>query len=145
MISTYPGIVGSLLGQSFEGMVIDNDMMGNVLRIVRGIEVNEETLSYDVIESAVFGEGHFLNEKQTLKIMQSEYLYPELADRRNAGDWEESGKETVYDLAHERVVRMLSSHYPEYIDAQTDAKIRERFPIQLAPQDMKPGNGRWES
>jgi trimethylamine--corrinoid protein Co-methyltransferase len=145
MISTYPGIVGSLLGQSFEGMLIDNDMMGNVLRIVRGIEVNEETLSYDVIESAVFGEGHFFNEEQTLKIMQSEYLYPEVADRRSAGDWEESGKETVYDLAHKRVVRMLSSHYPEYIDAQADAKIREKFPIQLAPQDMKPGNGRWES
>jgi trimethylamine--corrinoid protein Co-methyltransferase len=144
MISTYPGIVGSLLGQSFEGMVIDNDMMGNVLRIVRGIEVTDETLSYDVIESAVFGEGHYLNQEQTLRIMQSEYLYPEVADRRTADDWEESGKQTVYALAHERVLRMLSSHYPEYIDAQVDAVIREKFPIQLAPEDMRPGNGRWE-
>jgi hypothetical protein len=39
---------------------------------------------------------------------------------------------------------MLSSHYPEYIDAQVDAVIREKFPIQLAPEDMRPGNGRWE-
>ncbi|HEY5658507.1 MAG TPA: trimethylamine methyltransferase family protein [Myxococcota bacterium] len=144
MISTYPGIVGSLLGQSFEGMVIDNDMMGNVLRIVRGIEVSEETLSYDIIRDVVFGEGHYLNQKQTLEIMQSEYLYPEVADRRTVGEWEESGRGTVYDLAHERVVRLLSSHYPEYIDPKADARIRENYPIKLAPEDMKPGNGRWE-
>jgi trimethylamine--corrinoid protein Co-methyltransferase len=43
-VSSYPGIVGSLMGQSFEGMLIDNDMIGNVQRMLRGIEVNEETL-----------------------------------------------------------------------------------------------------
>jgi trimethylamine--corrinoid protein Co-methyltransferase len=115
-----------------------------VLRIVRGIEVTDETLSYEVIESAVFGEGHFLNQEQTLRIMQSEYLYPEVADRGTVDDWEETGKQTVYDLAHERVLRVLSSHYPEYIDPQADARIRDKFPIYLAPEDMRPGNGRWE-
>ena len=47
LIAAYPGIVGSLLGQSFEGMVIDNDMLGNVQRLLRGIEVTDETLSYE--------------------------------------------------------------------------------------------------
>jgi trimethylamine--corrinoid protein Co-methyltransferase len=144
MVSTYPGIVGSLLGQSFEGMVIDNDMMGSVLRVVRGVEVSDETLSYDVIESAVRGTGHFLNEEQTLRVMQTEYLYPEVGDRRTAGEWQEGGRETVYDLAHGRVAELLSSHYPEYVDPAADARIRENFPIVLAPEDMKPGNGRWE-
>jgi trimethylamine--corrinoid protein Co-methyltransferase len=144
MVSTYPGIVGSLLGQSFEGMVIDNDMMGTVLRVVRGVEVSDETLSYDVIESVVRGTGHFLNEEQTLRVMQTEYLYPEVGDRRTAGEWQEGGRETVYDLAHGRVAELLSSHYPEYVDPAADARIRENFPIVLAPEDMKPGNGRWE-
>ncbi|MCC6715486.1 MAG: trimethylamine methyltransferase family protein, partial [Gammaproteobacteria bacterium] len=40
LVSTYPGMVGSLIGQSFEGMLIDNDMLGNVQRLLRGIEVN---------------------------------------------------------------------------------------------------------
>jgi trimethylamine--corrinoid protein Co-methyltransferase len=30
LVAAYPGILGSLIGQSFEGMVIDNDMLGNV-------------------------------------------------------------------------------------------------------------------
>ncbi|MDH5306118.1 MAG: trimethylamine methyltransferase family protein [Myxococcales bacterium] len=145
MVSTYPGIVGSLLGQSFEGMVIDNDMMGNVLRLLRGVEVTDETLSYDVIKEAVFGAGHFLNHEQTLRIMQTEYLYPAVGDRRTASEWQESGQETIYDLAHEKVKELLSTYYPEYIAPAIDARIRERFPIKLAPEEMRLGNGRWES
>jgi trimethylamine--corrinoid protein Co-methyltransferase len=144
MVNTYPGVVGSLLGQSFEGLVIDNDMMGSVLRVLRGIEVTDESLSYKEIESAVFGAGHYLNAPQTLDLMQTEYLYPEVADRRTPGEWEEDGSETIYDRAHTRVVEILSSHYPEHIDPQTDRRIRDEFPIKLAPEDMQPGNGRWE-
>jgi trimethylamine--corrinoid protein Co-methyltransferase len=144
LVNTYPGIVGSLLAQSFEGMVIDNDMMGMVLRVLRGIEVNDETLAYEGIEQAVFGSGHYLNQAQTLALMQTEYLYPEVGDRRTAGDWEEAGSPSIYQLAHERVKEILSSHYPETLDPKTDAAIREAYPIQLAPEDMKPGNGRWD-
>jgi trimethylamine--corrinoid protein Co-methyltransferase len=143
-VNAYPGIVGSLLAQSFEGLVIDNDMMGMVLRLLRGIEVSDETLAYEGIESAVFGEGHFLNQTQTLELMQTEYLYPEVGDRRSSDDWEEAGSPTVYALAHEKVKEILSSHYPKYIDPKADAAIRDEFPIKLAREDMKPGNGRWD-
>jgi trimethylamine--corrinoid protein Co-methyltransferase len=144
IISPYPGIVGSLLGQSFEGLLIDNDMMGSILRLVRGIEVNEETLSIDIIENTVYGAGHFLNQDQTLNIMETEYIYPQVADRRTAGEWEVTGKQDIYELAHTRVKKMLSTHYPEYINPEAEEKIRANFPIKLAPADMKPGNGRWE-
>ncbi len=144
LVAAYPGIVGSLLGQSFEGMVIDNDMLGNVQRLLRGIEVTGESLSYGVIEDTVNGAGHYLNQPQTLELMQKEYLYPEVADRRTPGDWEATGKEDIYELAHRKTREILSSHYPDYIPAGVDGKIRDRFPIRLSPADMKPGNGRWE-
>ena len=143
LVAAYPGIVGSLIGQSFEGMVIDNDMIGNVQRLLRGVEVTDETLSYDVIEDAVFGTGHFLNQAQTLELMETEYLYPEVADRRTPGEWEASGKEDIYELAHGKVKNILASHYPDYIDPSADARIRDNFPIRLAREDMRPGNGRW--
>jgi len=142
-VCPYPGIVGSLIGQSFEGMLIDNDMMGNILRLLRGIEVTDETLSYEVIRDTVYGAGHYLNQEQTLRVMQTEYLYPGVADRRTAGDWEASGREDIYELAHRKVKKMLSTHYPQYIKPDADARIRERFPIVLKPEDMRPGNGRW--
>ncbi len=143
LLAAYPGIVGSLLGQSFEGMVIDNDMLGNVQRLLRGIEVTEETLSYEIIKDTVHGAGHYLGHSQTLDLMQKEYLYPEVADRRTAGEWEVTGKEDISELAFQKVKRILSSYYPEYIDPAADRRIRERFPIVLAPEDMRAGNGRW--
>lgn len=144
LVAAYPGIVGSLIGQSFEGMVIDNDMLGNVQRLLRGIEVTDETLSYEVIKDTVFGTGHFLNQTQTLELMQTEFLYPEVADRRTPGEWEAGGKEDVYKLAHQKVRQVLSSHYPEYINPAADVRIRDKFPIRLSNKDMQPGNGRWK-
>ncbi len=79
------------MGVSFESMVIDNDMLGTVMRVVRGIEVNEETLSYQAIEDTVNGEGHFLRNEQTLSLMKTEYLYPTLADRSTQEEWEAEG------------------------------------------------------
>jgi len=143
LVAAYPGIVGSLIGQSFEGMVIDNDMIGNIQRVLRGIEVTDETLSLDVINDAVFGIGHYLGHEQTLELMQSEYLYPDVADRLTPGAWVDMGSKNLYEQAHDRVSEMLTDYYPTYIDSAADKRIRDNFPIRLQPEDMKPGNGRW--
>jgi len=142
-IAAYPGAVGSLIAVSFEGLVIDNDMLGHVLRVHHGIDVSEEALSFDTIYAAVHGSGHFLDADQTLKVMRSEYLYPSISDRSNTDDWMDEGRKDIYEVAHERVEALLTDYYPEYIDPKIDAKIRENFPIKLTPEDMKPGNGRW--
>jgi len=142
-VSESAGMLGSLMGYSPESLVIDNDMLGTVLRTVRGIEVNEETLSYDVIESAVKGEGHFLREPQTLSLMRTEFEYPALADRLPPNQWQENGSLDIREQAAVRVNEILSTHYPAYIDPAVDAKIRERFPIQLDRALMSPGSGHW--
>jgi trimethylamine--corrinoid protein Co-methyltransferase len=142
-VSESAGMMGSLMGLSLESLVIDNDMLGTVLRTVRGIEVNEETLSYHVIADAVRGEGHFLRQEQTLELMRSEYEYPDLADRLPPNQWQEGGSLDIREQAGARVREILSSHYPEYIDPAIDEKIRDRFPIELSRKDMQKGNGRW--
>jgi trimethylamine--corrinoid protein Co-methyltransferase len=142
-VSESAGMLGSLMALSLESMVIDNDLLGAVLRTVRGIEVNEETLSYKVIEQVVHGEGHYLRAEQTLGLMRSGFEYPALADRSTPGEWEAAGSPDIRQQAGERVKSILSSHYPEYIDRAVDAKIREHFPILLGERDMRTGNGRW--
>ncbi len=142
-VSESAGMLGSLMALSLESMVIDNDMLGAVLRTVRGIEVNDETLSYHVMEQVVHGEGHFLRTDQTLGLMRTEYEYPSLADRRTPGEWEAAGSPDIRELAGERVKSILSTHYPEYIDPAVDAKIREVFPILLPREVMSARSGRW--
>jgi trimethylamine--corrinoid protein Co-methyltransferase len=142
-VSESAGMLGSLMAVSPEALVIDNDMLGAVQRTVRGIEVNEETLSLDVIAEVVHGEGHYLRHPQTLKLMRTEYQYPGLSDRSVPGEWEAGGSRDIRERAADRVKAILASHYPAYIDPAVDRKIRDRFPITLPREAMFPGNGRW--
>ena len=137
------GMQASLMGCSFEALVIDNDMLGAVARTIRGIEGTEETLSFEVMKDVAFGVGHYLGTEQTLALMESEYYYPEIADRSAYGLWGSNGSPDIRDAAEVRVREILSSHYPSYIDPKIDEEIRRRFPIVLDPADMTPECGRW--
>ena len=102
-----------------------------------------DALSYAEIENAVHGEGHFLRQEQTLNLMRSEYEYPSLADRLPPNVWEEAGSLDIREQASMRVKEILSTHYPDYISPDVDAKIRDRFKIQIPAETMTPGSNRW--
>ncbi len=144
MIYESAGMMSSLLATSFEGMVMDNEMIGFIQRALRGIEVTEDTLSYAVIEEAILrGPGHYLGQAQTLDLMTSEYIYPQIANRMSLSEWEAQGSPGIVDTARKKVRELLSAHYPEYVSKVACDIIRAQFPIQLPPEDMRPGNGRW--
>lgn len=142
-VSEAAGMQASLLGVSYEALVIDNDMLGVVQRTLRGIEVNDETLAVETMREVVKGPGHFLGHAETLARMESEYLYPALADRQTPHVWHQQGAKDMHEAARERVREILSTHYPQLIDPALDAELRSRFPIKLKPEDMRAGNGRW--
>jgi len=131
MIYESSGMMASLLGASFEAFVADNEMLGHVLRLIRGIEVNDETLGFDTILSVVTGAGHFLGAQHTLRAMQRDYFYPTLADRDPPRTWEERGAGDLRAAARERARHILDTHVPDHIDAATDKAIRDRFGIIL--------------
>jgi trimethylamine--corrinoid protein Co-methyltransferase len=144
MVFESAGMLASLIGCSFEALVVDNDMLGSVQRAVRGIEVSDETLSYEVLEEVCCGgPGHFLGQPQTLSIMETEYLYPDLGDRSTTGEWEEKGSKLIHERAVEKLAQLMPSHYPEYIDPELAEEFRRRYPIKLSAEAMKPGCGRW--
>ena len=142
-VSESAGMLASLVGVSYEALVIDNDMLGLVQRALRGIEVTDETLSVEVMREVAGGVGHYLGHAETLERMESEYLYPRIADRRSPDAWREAGAKDIHEAARARAREILSKHYPVYIDPRIDAEIRSRFPIKLAAADMRAGNGRW--
>jgi len=126
------GMHASLLGFCMESLVIDNDAIGATLRTIRGIEVNDETLSVEVIrEACIGGPGHFLGHPQTLARMQSDYLYPVVGDRTSPKEWLEQGSTDVVQRARRKTEEILASHFPRHLPAEIDDAIRARFPIKL--------------
>ncbi len=142
-VSESSGMLASLMGCSYESLVIDNDMLGMIMRVVRGIEVNEETLSYRAIKDTVEGEGHFLRDPQTLALMKTEYLYPNLADRSTQEEWQNEGSPDIRQRAEKKAREILNSHYPVYIDENIDKKVRDNFPIELPLDVIKPTKDRF--
>ena len=126
------GMMASLLGASFEAFMIDNEMLSQVYRVLRGIEVNEETLGFDAIKEAIAGDGHFLGGDHTMRAMQRDYFWPgKLTDREQPGVWEIQGSTDMWQRANAEARRILDEHHPDYLSADADRKIRERFKIHL--------------
>src|SRR5690606_953728 len=74
------GLLESMLCVAYEQYVIDDEINGSVMRMVRGIEVTEETLCVEEIDRICRGEGHYLGSDYTLALMNTEYYYPHTGD-----------------------------------------------------------------
>ncbi len=123
------GMTAALLGASFEGFVLDDEMHAHTYRALRGVEVSEETLGFDAICQAVLGEGHFLGGQHTFEAMERDYFYPKLADREEPRSWAEAGATDAWTRARARAREILESHHPEYLTAEQDRDIRAAFNI----------------
>jgi trimethylamine--corrinoid protein Co-methyltransferase len=126
------GMYASLLSTCPESLLIDNDVLGSALRITRGIEVNDSTLSFEVLKDVCLGQkGHYLGAEQTLEVMQTEYIYPEYGDRLSPNLWEEQGKPVLLDKAIAKKNEILNNYHPRHISDEVDRQVREQFPIFL--------------
>ena len=132
MIYESAGMMASLLGASFEAMILDNEMLALNQRAIRGVEVNEETLGFDAIRQAVYGDGHFLGGENTMNAMLRDYYYPTLANRDSPTVWEETGAPDAWHAAQTRLAQLQSEPRDNYLSQEADARIRDQFPIKLS-------------
>jgi trimethylamine--corrinoid protein Co-methyltransferase len=133
------GMLASLLGFSMEGLIIDNDVIGAVQRTIKGVEVTDESLSLETMRKVCLeGPGHYLGSDQTLHLMQREYIYPTVGDRTSPNEWVDQGRPTVVDRASRKLESILAGHYPTHISDSVDAAIREKLPIRLPREAMRP-------
>jgi trimethylamine--corrinoid protein Co-methyltransferase len=132
MVYEAVGMHASLLGFCLESLVLGDDLLGQVLRCVRGIDVTEDSVSLEAMrEVCLEGPGHYLGHSQTLSVMQTEYVYPSVADRTSPKEWAEIGKPDLVQKAIERKNRILSQSTGPLFDPATDAAIRAAFKIYV--------------
>jgi len=132
MVYETAGMHASLLGFCLESLILGDDLLGQAMRCVRGIEVTEDSVSLDVIRSVCLeGPGHYLGHEQTLKLMQTEYIYPATADRSSPKEWVELGKPDLVKKATERKESILAEASGARFDPELDAALRKQFKIHL--------------
>ncbi len=100
------GLTGSL-----ELVVMTDEIVDMVKRIMRGIEITEESLALDEIERVGPG-GEFISSELTCELFKSEHWYPSLLDRNNFEQWSNEGGKDLGTKLNEKVREILETHQP---------------------------------
>jgi trimethylamine--corrinoid protein Co-methyltransferase len=115
------GLLDFALSVSYEKYVMDNEIIGMVMRAVEGIRVDEDALAFDLIKAVGPG-GHFVSAKHTRKYMRTEHYQPTLSERDHFEEWQAEGKRDTYARARERVEEILSAPGYQLLD-----EVRQRI------------------
>jgi len=111
------GLMEADLTVSYEKMVMDNEILGMCRRVLRGIEVNDETLAADLIIEKGPGTD-YLDSEHTVRHMRGEFYEPTISNREK--------RDGTY-RGEDALVRAK-----EWV-----AELRSREPEPLLPQDTR--------
>jgi len=120
------GLMEFALTTCYEKYVTDNEILGMVLRAVKGITVNDDTLAFDLIKHVGPG-GNFVTAKHTRQFMRGEHYQPLLSNRDRREEWEAGGRKVTWERAAQKVKELLANH-----SYRLPAAIRQQVLSEIA-------------
>jgi trimethylamine--corrinoid protein Co-methyltransferase len=113
------------LTQDIAQTVLDDEILGTILRMLRGIEISPETLAVDVIGRVRPG-GNFLGDRHTITHYTKEHYLPQLLASGKV--WERAlislASNEVKEKAKEKAREILKRHEPPRLDLDIVKKLR---------------------
>jgi len=110
----------------YEKLVMDNEILGMAQRVLRGIEVNDDTLAADLIIEKGPAQD-FLAEEHTLKYMRDEFYYPRLANREHVTNYRKE------DSAMARAKQFIKNIKDSKLESKLPKEAREKI-LQSHPE-----------
>ena len=109
------GFLESGLSASFAKMVIDADQLSHLLSVIKGLDVNDDTLAFNAIR-AVGPSGHFFGHDHTIEHYDSAFYRPMTAETGTWDQWVEEGRQDVEARAAAVAASLIESWEPPPID-----------------------------
>ncbi len=115
-----PGMLDFESCQSLEKLVIDNEICGMALRLVRGIAQRNDPIATDLFQGFT-ADTQFLSMPHTRKWYREEHIFPGIIDRDTYDYWVSLGKKNSSERAKDKVEELLQEDKPSTLndDAQT--------------------------
>jgi trimethylamine--corrinoid protein Co-methyltransferase len=108
---------------SLEMLVMNDEIIGMVRRIMRGVEVDDDTLMLDLIDE-IGPAGEFMSTEETARRCRNEIWVPKLMDRQRYPTWEAAGATTMTDRIRARLHKILAQHTPPLLSVEITDKIQ---------------------
>lgn len=117
------GYIESGLTCSYEMIVINDEIISQVRRLMAGITLSPETLALNVIDAVGPG-GSYLGTKHTRNHFR-EVWYPRVFDRQMHGAWQDAGRPTAFETARNIARETIASHQPPPLEPAVQETLRE--------------------
>jgi len=118
------GIIETYNCTSFEKLIVDNEIIGYLKRINKGMTVNEDTLAYDTIKE-VGPQGTFLVSEHTFEHFKDEFYQAQLSDRSAYGTWKSAGEVSAEERATAAWKKIVDEFGEPTIDPSIDADMKK--------------------
>ena len=118
--------------------VIDNEIISYVKRYLKGIDVNEDTLSIELSREVGIS-GSFLDQYHTLENFQDEFFLPDILNRKVRENWKSLGSKTLAEVAEEKARELIDKDVENDLD---DNQIKELDDLanRFLKQDINHGH-----
>lgn len=117
------GYMESGLTCSYEMILLTDEMVAMTDNLVKGIEVNQDTLMVDELHRVGPG-GHFLDTETTLARFR-DYWFPTLLDRQIRSRWLNRGGMPLGQRLNERVKEIIAEHRAPELPTEISHRLRE--------------------
>lgn len=117
------GMVDSGMALDYGKLLMDDEINRAISCVVKGFEVNSETLSVKLIEE-VGANGNYLTHPSTFAHCK-DFMSPSLMSRETYDRWTARGKTSLHERALEQARSILETHQPAPISAQAQKEIDE--------------------
>ena len=118
------GYLESGLNGSYDMLVMSNEIISAVKRILCGVPVDAEHLALEAIRRVGPG-GHYLMDQHTMKHFRNEFWVPELLDRSNWDTWHSGGEKTLKARVHDKVLDLIEHFEPPPISEKIERRLEE--------------------
>ncbi|HSO13073.1 MAG TPA: trimethylamine methyltransferase family protein [Anaerolineales bacterium] len=114
------GVMGS-----YAQMVLDNELIGSIMRLSKGLSADAEHLAVDIILDAMNGTRNFLGQKHTMKHLRAgELSLTRLAERNSWETWDEKlERKQMADHAIDEAERILKEHVVPPLEPQQEKEL----------------------
>ncbi len=101
-----PGMLDFESCQSLEKLVIDNEICGMALRLIKGISQRDDPLALNLFKD-ITPETQFLSNPHTRKWYREEHIFPDIIDRDTHDEWAGKGKKSMAERAADKIKQIL--------------------------------------
>lgn len=118
------GILGSYISMSFEKFLVDEEICGSALKLIKPVEISDETVDAETIKRVGIG-GQYLTQPKTFQLCRTEFYLTDLMNRQNQAGWMAAGSQSVSQVASTRLSKRLAEYKKPEIEPEIEIALSE--------------------